>query len=75
MRLTVNLDKTSAGGANQLTPIVRSTPDNSSYRATVLFSTSGSVSVSLVKVAGGASTTLRTVTVAGLTYSAGRIST
>lgn len=69
LTLDVALDKAATGGGTQVSTAVRKV-GSSEYRTTAKFLAGGSVELRVVKIVNGTSTTLRSVTVPGLTYSA-----
>ncbi|GGL87345.1 PDK repeat-containing protein [Nakamurella endophytica] len=66
----VNLDKAPTGGSTMVSGSVRKT-SSGEYRTTVVFTTTGTVTLQLVRISGGVSTTLKALSVAGLRYTAG----
>jgi len=66
-----SIDKAPTGGGVYLQMGARKV-GNSEYRTTVKLLSTGAVQLQLVKVVNGTSTTLKAVTVAGLTYTAGQ---
>jgi PKD repeat protein len=74
LTVDVALDKAATGGGTYLSSALRKV-GNSEYRTTTKFLAGGSVQMQLVKIVNGTSTTLRTVTVPGLTYTAGDVVT
>jgi PKD repeat protein len=70
LRVTVSLDKQPTGGSTMVSGAVRRTADGE-YRLTAVINTAGSVTLQLVKIAGGVSTTLKAQAITGLTYTAG----
>jgi PKD repeat protein len=70
----ISLDKPMTGGGVYVSLASRKI-GNSEYRTTAKFLVGGSVQLQVVKIASGVSTTLRTVTVPGLTYNAGDVVT
>jgi hypothetical protein len=74
LTVDVSLDKAATGGGTYLSSALRKV-GNSEYRTTTKFLAGGSVQMQLVKIVNGTSTTLRTVTVPGLTYTAGDVVT
>jgi len=68
------LDKAGSGSGTFMSVAVRKV-GNSQYRTTAKFLGGGSVQLQLVKIVSGASTTLSTVTVPGLSYVAGTVVT
>ena len=70
LALDVSLDKAATGGGVYVSVAARKV-GTSEYRTTAKFLANGSVQLQLVKIVTGTSTTLRTITVPGLTYTAG----
>jgi PKD repeat protein len=70
LSLNMSLDKASSGSGTYVSVAVRKV-GTSEYRTTAKFLAGGSVQLQLLKIVNGASTSLKTVTVAGLTYTAG----
>ncbi len=65
--IDVSIDKAATGGGTLISLAARKV-GNSEYRTTAKFVAGGGVQLGVIKIVNGVSTTLRLVTVAGLTY-------
>jgi len=66
------LEKSATGGGTFIEPIVRSIDGSNSYRAKILTRADNTVRVDLVRIAGGTSATLGSVTAPGVTMAGGQ---
>ena len=73
VQVGVALDKAQTGGGTYVSVIGRRINTNTDYRVKLRFLAGGSVTETLEKVVGGTETSLRTLTVSGLTYAPGAV--
>ena len=73
VQVGVSLNQAQTGGGTYVSVIGRRINANTDYEVKLRFLAGGSVTESLVAVVGGTTTTLKTVTVAGLNYAPGAV--
>ena len=73
VQVGVSLNQVQTGGGTYVSVIGRRISATTDYEVKLRFLAGGSVAESLVAVVGGTSTTLKTITVAGLTYTPGAV--
>jgi len=72
LRFSVELDKVATGGGVYLTVPVRRVDGSNDYRARVKFLASGALNLSLSRTVAGTETSLRSLTVPGVSHAAGQ---